>query len=1092
MHRFMKLKSSRSASKADSEAIKENSNSLPLPQLSLPDSKSFRASVILPDLSRRFTLLRANGELLPIDNFRQHLRHELETGHITQEDENILINQYRQQYLNESSSQSFPQNHTHHTSPTHTSSTNSPSPKKSSNSAISSLFSANSSARDVAYIHKTLKMSKYSSANTSTKHLSDEPNSVLSIADNTPKSCPKPLSNNNNTSLHSTQAFNPAQSDCEDEEDMVLTPTQVQRLSLAVDRILDSHLAQNPRTINSQIPSPADAEFRVHEELFRALPDSSPTRSLPLSNSQSNHLNNSQESSYSRNQFLVTQTDSSSSSHEFDSPALSIASAISSSDETLNTYQDCFDDSTLGFEFSIKLDDLPMPSPSFDRQQIVPFIEISYEEVLFIQQALVSPSPHATYRRKVDHSRPRANVTSPAPSQTHGSSMPSSHPSQRNLSTSSSLSSVVDPHSSLSSQEPNHPLLSPRSSALQQRLNSAKAAGIGACHRMRTLRQPPNEAHCRPLESSPNVGPHSPFSQLVVSPSVSDSPEASCFPLTPPTHQNFIPSPPSCADIPHYPDIMNGGELKEARPRNSNSRAGRPLPSTVLFRDVEAQAIAANAALWEAGRQSQGRKTRSPKKKSISLAQIGAPKLLSASVDINAFPLEQTETECQRQNLPQKTKAFSKSTFRLKLGKKRPSESAASQRSTHYSVDEPVKSMKSFGSNPNLRQKSQAAEPNRASHHTCESITGSPANFADAQDHSESPASSKHSHPLNSLRKVMNNHRKSISTSHDPSSANYSASTFSVHIPSEPNTISSHTRPTRAKTTGAVPDFGEQCGFVSKPLSHHPIRSHADGDSSIYHQSDPFSYAPHCNSIPNNQQFQPSPAPAFALVVEEETPKHREEARLTGSPVALTSSSYDVDVNVSGPVEDEEGSRRGMVDDGEVNDTAWLDVQGTQGYEGRSDYASSILDLYGCDTHSREPSRSRRSSGSQYSVGLERSRPGSALSAHDPDMMGRSLAATISATSTTTTGSDRPSSPPRIPNPPEQDILGLVHQLQNSTRFSKFDPNPPPPSSPLSFPNHTLNLSHALLQKPLFNSIPVDLDADAQEEAQVWKQILDG
>jgi len=1050
MHRFMKLKSSRSANKPDPEAIKENSHSLPLLQLSLPDSKSFRASVILPDLSRRFTLLRTNGELLPMHDFRQHLRHEVETGHITQEDENILINQYRQQYLNESSSsESKPHlSHTSPTSPTHTSSTNPLLPMKSPHSAISSLFSANTAARDVAYIHKTLKMSKSSSANTSsTKHFSDEPNSALSTADSTPKSCPKPLNNNNN--VHSTHAFNPAQSDCEDEDEMELTPTQVQRLSLAVDRILDSHLTQKPPAVNSQTaaPSPLDAEFRVHEELFRALPDSSPPRSLPLSNSQSNDLNHSHELSHPPNQFLVTHPDSSSSSHEFDSPAFSIASAISSSEETLNSYQDGLDDSTLGFEFSIQLDDLPMPAPSFDRQQVVPFMEIPYEEVLFIHQALVSQSLPAHDRKKVDHSRPRANVTSPTLSRTHGSSMPSLHPTQRNLSTSPSLSSVADPHSSLSSQEPNPPLLSPRSSALQQRLNSAKAAGIGTCHRMRTLRHPPNEAHYRPLESSPNAGPHSPFSQLV-SPSVSDSPDASCFPLTPPTHhftrshgieQTFIPSPPSCTDI------VTDGELKEARPRNFNSRAGRPLPSTVLFRDVEAQAIAANAALREAGHQSKGRKASSSKKKSISLAQISAPKLLSASVDINAFQLEQTETEGQQPSLAPKTKAFSKGHFRLKLGKKRPSESAASQRSTNYSVDEPVKSMKSFGSIPNLRQESQAAELNRASHDTRGLMTGSPVHFADAQDHPDSPASRKHSHALNSFRKLMDKHRKSMSTSHDPSSPNYSTSTSSVHLPHEPN-ISSRTRSTRANTTGTVSDYGEQCGFVPKSLSHHQLISHADGETSSYHPSDPFLYARQRDSILNNQQLRSSPAPAFALVVEEETPQPREEGRHTGSPADPTpsssSSSHDDDVNVTRPVEDSEGSGLGKAVDEEVNDLAWLEVQGTQGYEGRSDYASSILDLYGCDTHSREPSRSRRSSESQYSASLGRSRAGSVLSTHDPDMTGRPLGATASGTSTATTGSDRPPSPNRPPA--DHDLLGLVHQLQNSTRFSKFDPNPPP------------------------------------------------
>ncbi|OAV84826.1 hypothetical protein PTTG_31026, partial [Puccinia triticina 1-1 BBBD Race 1] len=69
---------------------------------------------------------------------------------------------------------------------------------------------------------------------------------------------------------------------------------------------------------------------------------------------------------------------------------------------------------------------------------------------------------------------------------------------------------------------PKRPRASPRSSALQQRLTLAKAAAIGACHPIRP----------RPA--------HTPRSPSLASPvSAADSPDGSCFPLTPPSTHLF-------------------------------------------------------------------------------------------------------------------------------------------------------------------------------------------------------------------------------------------------------------------------------------------------------------------------------------------------------------------------------------------------------------------------------------------------------------------------------------------------------------------------------------------------------------------------
>ncbi|OAV94778.1 hypothetical protein PTTG_26876, partial [Puccinia triticina 1-1 BBBD Race 1] len=122
MHRLVYMKrKAKAAQPKPAPADPVEQQPLPVLELALPEATSFRASLILPDLSRRFTLLRTTGELLPIDRFRDRLRHEREAGQITSEDEHILIHHYLHHHPN-------------------------------------ALFAATAAARDAAYIRKTLAM----------------------------------------------------------------------------------------------------------------------------------------------------------------------------------------------------------------------------------------------------------------------------------------------------------------------------------------------------------------------------------------------------------------------------------------------------------------------------------------------------------------------------------------------------------------------------------------------------------------------------------------------------------------------------------------------------------------------------------------------------------------------------------------------------------------------------------------------------------------------------------------------------------------------------------------------------------------------
>ncbi|KAI9613635.1 hypothetical protein KEM48_003763 [Puccinia striiformis f. sp. tritici PST-130] len=182
----------------------------------------------------------------------------------------------------------------------------------------------------------------------------------------------------------------------------------------------------------------------------------------------------------------------------------------------------------------------------------------------------------------------------------------------------------------------------------------------------------------------------------------------------------------------------------------------------------------------------------------ISTAQIGAPKLLSASAEITGIELERTETDFSRQSSSQRSKGISKGTFKLRLKKKRPSESAA-----------------------NLAGSSHAGEP-----------TNDPATHLgrpDSRDQLALPTSRKHGHALTSFRKLMDRHRKSASNLPQsgkfedvPSSPSISFSTSSDLIPSEKAASPSRPRRPRANTKDTECELDQQAGWPSQrgPTTH--------------------------------------------------------------------------------------------------------------------------------------------------------------------------------------------------------------------------------------------------------------------------------
>lgn len=132
-------------------------------------------------------------------------------------------------------------------------------------------------------------------------------------------------------------------------------------------------------------------------------------------------------------------------------------------------------------------------------------------------------------------------------------------------------------------------------------------------------------------------------------------------PSWPPAHVKPLTQPPerlSHTSVFYEQDCLPRANAPPIA-RETYGRANRPLPTTLLFRDVEAQAIAANAALRQAassrgdnihGRDSEAAasertsgglrmKLTMKKKRSISRARIGAPRLVSASSNLASLEL---------------------------------------------------------------------------------------------------------------------------------------------------------------------------------------------------------------------------------------------------------------------------------------------------------------------------------------------------------------------------------------------------------------------------------------------------------------------
>ncbi|WAQ86682.1 hypothetical protein PtA15_7A410 [Puccinia triticina] len=563
---------------------------------------------------------------------------------------------------------------------------------------------------------------------------------------------------------------------------------------------------------------------------------------------------------------------------------------------------------------------------------------------------------------------------------------------------------------------PKRPRASPRSSALQQRLTLAKAAAIGACHPIRP----------RPA--------HTPRSPSLASPvSAADSPDGSCFPLTPPSTHLFVRSPEP-GGIPSPPPSAEANDA--ARPRMFGSRAGRPQPTTILFRDVEAQAI-------------------------------GQPVLVSASAETTRGMIPLGLPAGEPRGLLGATKA-------LKLRfhkKKRPSESALPP-GPHQPDQHSRPSMKSFASIPNLRAGSGAWP-----------VDPPPVRDADADPLAIMPAGAWKTAPaLSSLKRLMDRHRKSAAEpAGSPASPVFGPSADWPFFPD----LAEDRGPRRMRSsTRGTADDQERGPGKSSVRAPSPASSHAPS---------PHPPSPPVVALPIPSSPSPPPSPA----------EH---------------SSH---INVSGPPDSPPSPVAGQ-----PADDRWLAV--ADDGCARSDYAESILDLYAPDpgppspgppspgppspgppspgppssgSHCRRASRdSSRSSASRYSAS-------------------RYSASRYSASrySTSRYSASRYSGPGDAPGSPHAaDILALVTALQQSTRFSAFDPPDAAdamahPAGPAAFAIQRLPPVPAFLN-PSGTAPPGTVPAgtapsgpapsgtapsgtrapEDDDERRVWRRILDG
>ncbi|KAI8448297.1 hypothetical protein BY996DRAFT_545583 [Phakopsora pachyrhizi] len=281
MARFVSMKIKGRLSKSDQ--LKERHHQPvaipPTLELSLPDSRSFRSSLILPDLSRRFSILRSQSDLV---SFQQQLKQQRAMGQITQQDESILLNEFKRQYAHQSAETK------QETSPGRPPNSF---PAKASSIQINpngsnSLFSAKAAARDAAYLRKTMKLSsnklKHSHSTGEIKQSFIQPaqnttkgeedaekvdyetlltNDIHPEPESDVTSDDKGVRTLSNSSIKQVDELHELQS-IGGGANYPISPKQLHRISQAIDRILDHHLIKNkPESISTlSVPAKDDAE----------------------------------------------------------------------------------------------------------------------------------------------------------------------------------------------------------------------------------------------------------------------------------------------------------------------------------------------------------------------------------------------------------------------------------------------------------------------------------------------------------------------------------------------------------------------------------------------------------------------------------------------------------------------------------------------------------------------------------------------------------------------------------------------------------------------------------------------------------------
>ncbi|KAH9454235.1 hypothetical protein Pst134EB_014328 [Puccinia striiformis f. sp. tritici] len=248
---------------------------------------------------------------------------------------------------------------------------------------------------------------------------------------------------------HHDGLYNPDQLDTDGSEGNVEVLHQALSQHLAADsHILDSNFGPVSTVVNAPSNleglhtalSPLDAEFRVHEELFRALPATSSRPSTrPGAFPALEDLSDTPSSHETFHSVHGSPSTTPGSSQQRMSRATLPAVSTALSDEILS-----------GIFLRVEFDDLTDPQ-LVDRARRLAFVDLAYDDLLFIQKQLVLSADHRrsyglsesqtqTYTLGVD-------VLSPTRPQSDGSKL-SSYQAQRNLLVSASGSSTLDPRQS--------------------------------------------------------------------------------------------------------------------------------------------------------------------------------------------------------------------------------------------------------------------------------------------------------------------------------------------------------------------------------------------------------------------------------------------------------------------------------------------------------------------------------------------------------------------------------------------------------------------------------------------------------------------